>query len=440
MSEMPTSGVNRVASPPPPPPVGSSFFEPIGQNWLTRTGSQPVGEWMRQLPHTEIGLSTLDRWLGPIDPQATVAQIETEMRGAMGIEMSRFPTTVEMVQSEFNDIKLGHGMGSLAADLRQRIADYPSLASPSAARLLETLDRRATALSQGAAAQATANPNDFSYNGTCYHNADAMARAVIQYQSTQPQMREYTPEMALQAEYAALDRQMWNSHQPGIGYPWSATAYQFARANGATPDQLRRATAGGQLLDIGLGIGGAVGGTTAARNGFTPPGGQPSYRPSTVGGAPLEPQSLRLGAQPVVTPPRLNPVAPVGGGIAVSNGSIFNGLTGPGPLGAQVAATFRGGTYTQTVTNEPTTLYRVYGGNARELGPYWTRTMPTGPVQSIVDTALNPAWGNNATRVVQITVPPGTTLYEGAAAPQGGLVGGGNQVFVPNINPAWVVR
>ena len=48
--------------------------------------------------------------------------------------------------------------------------------------------------------------------------------------------------------------------------------------------------------------------------------------------------------------------------------------------------------------------------------------------------------GNNATNVVEIDVPIGTTFYEGVAAPQGGLVGGGNQVFFDTkVDPSWKV-
>jgi len=32
------------------------------------------------------------------------------------------------------------------------------------------------------------------------------------------------------------------------------------------------------------------------------------------------------------------------------------------------------------------------------------------------------------------------TIYEGAAAAQGGLVGGGNQVYIPKVDPSWVVK
>ena len=60
--------------------------------------------------------------------------------------------------------------------------------------------------------------------------------------------------------------------------------------------------------------------------------------------------------------------------------------TGAGPLGEKVAGTFRGGSYTEMVTSEATTLYRAYGGAAGELGPYWTRTAPTWPCR-LVSTA-----------------------------------------------------
>ncbi|MDD0989713.1 hypothetical protein M5G11_04115, partial [Pseudomonas sp. TNT2022 ID681] len=96
-----------------------------------------------------------------------------------------------------------------------------------------------------------------------------------------------------------------------------------------------------------------------------------------------------------------------------------------GPLPKGIADTFRSGTYSEVVTQQPTTLYRVYGGTAQELGGYWTSTKPAGPVQSIIDSALKPEWGNTATKVVKIEVPIGTKYFEGVAAPQGGLVGGG---------------
>jgi len=67
---------------------------------------------------------------------------------------------------------------------------------------------------------------------------------------------------------------------------------------------------------------------------------------------------------------------------------------------------------------------------------------PSGPLQSQLDLALNPAWGNTADNVVTIRVPPGTLIYEGVAAPQpisGGssYLGGGNQVIIPKVRGGW---
>lgn len=39
-------------------------------------------------------------------------------------------------------------------------------------------------------------------------------------------------------------------------------------------------------------------------------------------------------------------------------------------------------------------MYRVSGGNAGEVGSYVSRTPQGGGLQSQLDLALNPAWGN----------------------------------------------
>lgn len=131
------------------------------------------------------------------------------------------------------------------------------------------------------------------------------------------------------------------------------------------------------------------------------------------------------------------------GGISTAEGVVYNGLTGPGPLGRDVAETFRSATYIQKVTEADTILYRAYGGKAGELSPYWSRIAPSGPLQATLDSALLPEWGNTAQSVSRITVPRGTTIYEGAVAPQGDLIlslpGGGNQVYIPKVNPEWLM-
>ena len=107
-----------------------------------------------------------------------------------------------------------------------------------------------------------------------------------------------------------------------------------------------------------------------------------------------------------------------------------------------IARTFRSGTYSEVVTTEPTKLYRVIGDNGNPTGGYWTRAKPKAPLASVVDSALDQNWGNTATRVVEMEVPAGTKLFEGIAAPQRGLVGGGNQIYfdkkVNSLNPEWI--
>jgi RHS repeat-associated protein len=134
-----------------------------------------------------------------------------------------------------------------------------------------------------------------------------------------------------------------------------------------------------------------------------------------------------------------NSQAIAGSGASNTAGSIVRyGPMNPGPLPDSVTNTFRSGSYTANTLSQPTTLYRVHGGSAGPLGNFWTRTPPAGPLQAKIDLAIRPEWGNTATQVTRITVPPGTTIFEGAAASQGGLVGGGNQVFIPRVDPSWV--
>lgn len=108
-------------------------------------------------------------------------------------------------------------------------------------------------------------------------------------------------------------------------------------------------------------------------------------------------------------------------------------------LSKDIADTFRSGTYSEVQLGKDTVLYRVIGGSSTNpTGSFWTRREPSGPLQFVIDSALDQNWGNNATRVIRATVPRGTTVYEGAAAAQRGLVGGGSQVYIPRVDPAWI--
>lgn len=121
----------------------------------------------------------------------------------------------------------------------------------------------------------------------------------------------------------------------------------------------------------------------------------------------------------------------------IPNGTVAKyGPILEGPLSPEIANTFRSGTYLDVITTEPTKLYRVISDNGNPSGGYWTRNKPEGPLQSVIDSALDQNWGNTATRVVEMEVPAGTRLFEGVAAPQRGLVGGGNQIYFDElINP-----
>lgn len=91
-------------------------------------------------------------------------------------------------------------------------------------------------------------------------------------------------------------------------------------------------------------------------------------------------------------------------------------------------------------------------------GPFWTPGLPGGAEQAQFGNAIKPEW-NDLTDVTVRTVPPGTTVYSGPAAPQTlgpalptapgrpvpdyqgpGVLGGGDaQVFLPELPLSWGV-
>jgi hypothetical protein len=122
--------------------------------------------------------------------------------------------------------------------------------------------------------------------------------------------------------------------------------------------------------------------------------------------------------------------------------------TGAGPLGESYAVTFRSASYSERVLTKDTIFFRVYGGKARQLGGYWSMVPPNGGYGQSMDSALNPEWGNDASRVVTIRAPKGTVFFEGAVAPQnigggrvmrGSLLGGGHQIIIKHVDSSWVV-
>jgi Zn-dependent protease with chaperone function len=129
----------------------------------------------------------------------------------------------------------------------------------------------------------------------------------------------------------------------------------------------------------------------------------------------------------------------------------------PGPLhrmqvapgGAFVSDTFRSGSYSGVINEDPIKLYRTYSTDDRQLGSFWTTQKPTGPFQATIDSAIDPAWGNTPRMWIEIEVPRGQTLYVGqAAAVRPGMVGavsatlpgGGSQVFIERVDSSWIIE
>ena len=115
-----------------------------------------------------------------------------------------------------------------------------------------------------------------------------------------------------------------------------------------------------------------------------------------------------------------------------------------GPLGnpndpRAPASTFRSGTYTEKTAKTNMYFYRDYGGSAKADGRFWTPEPSKGSLQSQMDSAVLPEWGNTFKNQAIMKIPKGTTYYEDSAAAQTGtqgtkpmLHGGGTQVFLPS--------
>ena len=109
-----------------------------------------------------------------------------------------------------------------------------------------------------------------------------------------------------------------------------------------------------------------------------------------------------------------------------------------GPLPKDISDTFRSGAYVERSLPRDTVLYRVISDDGNPAGSYWTSSKPQGPLQAVSDSALDQSWGNRATKLVTARIPANTIVYEGFAAGQGGLPGGGNQIYIPKVNQNWI--
>jgi hypothetical protein len=438
------------ASLPPLPPVGTPaapandrFLEPISSQWIARGGSQPIAEWISSLPRTDIGLSTLEHWLAGSPEQATATEVEAQVRALISPQASDSigrTTLIDNVRREFDDIKVGYAMGQVAAGIEARIAASPGVPSSGSAALATELRNRGAALSLGAAREATTLPNSYNFAGTCYTNADAMARAVMQ-EKINPSgtvVREYTPAMQQRDQQAALDRAVLGQPSP-LGLSWGQTAYMYARGNGASLDAQQRAYALGTGGDALLGIGGAVAGLAAARTGQALPGGQAA--PVTTSRSPTPPTAppaTPAGAYPVYLARASTQSAALGQVQGTYTGLVSSGMQGPLP--SNLAGTFAGGRYDVVRLTHDTVLYRA-GVAGKPLGQFFSRTEPQGVLQTRIDQAVLPRWPDGGTSPLDtayaIKIPAGTEVYVGRIGTQGGAFAGGTDQIL--VRQPWTI-
>lgn len=124
-----------------------------------------------------------------------------------------------------------------------------------------------------------------------------------------------------------------------------------------------------------------------------------------------------------------------------------------GPLGDDLAGlpgTFSGGRYATIQLEKPMTAYRAWTPDqAREFGAFWSLEKPVGSLQTRIDSALLPEWGNlrgtafdaQATKYTIVELPSGTVLHIGEVGSQGGSwVGGKSQLLIDGgVQPAWKI-
>ncbi len=103
----------------------------------------------------------------------------------------------------------------------------------------------------------------------------------------------------------------------------------------------------------------------------------------------------------------------------------------PGDLKDADAAAFKGKKYKVKVLKKEVKVSRLCGGQARPDGRWVTRGGRPPGLEGKIRMALKPEWGNEASSVATKVLKPGTIVYEGIAADQGGgFVGGATQILI----------
>ena len=102
-------------------------------------------------------------------------------------------------------------------------------------------------------------------------------------------------------------------------------------------------------------------------------------------------------------------------------------------LPESIAINFLDAKCSERVLAEPETFYRYYSQDQSKKGRYLTTDQYSLNTNVIKKLALNQEWGNQATTVMTVTLPEGTTVYEGIVGPQTPsecYPGGGQQTFI----------
>ncbi|MEG0564354.1 hypothetical protein [Anaerorhabdus sp.] len=123
--------------------------------------------------------------------------------------------------------------------------------------------------------------------------------------------------------------------------------------------------------------------------------------------------------------------------------SIINKKDLPESLGI----TFTDAEYRTVITNEEVKVYRTFGGRADAVGGFATTYPSNSRIESKIDLALLPEWGNTRAYEAEISIPIGQELTIGKVALKKikgtgtVLQGGADQILLPkDWPPEWITR
>lgn len=103
------------------------------------------------------------------------------------------------------------------------------------------------------------------------------------------------------------------------------------------------------------------------------------------------------------------------------------------PLPANIAITFLKSKCQKVKLLMPQTFFRYYSNDLNKKGRYLTTGQYQTNAEAIANLALKQEWGNKAEKMLSITLPAGTIIYQGIVAPQipaSCYPGGGQQIFI----------